>query len=66
MPASDISATTPLIELGLLDSIALVRLVSFLEQEFGVAIEWNDITPKAFDTIEKIATLVQSKRRGNP
>ena len=63
-PASEISETTPLISSGLLDSIAIVRLVLFLEQEFGIVIDGHDITPEDFDTIETIAALVKSKCTG--
>jgi len=48
---------TPLLS-GLLDSLSLMDLVSFIEDEFGVELEQSDIEPKHFGTVRDIAALV--------
>ncbi len=58
---SEITDTTPLMTGGILDSIAAMRLVVFLEREFSISIESHEIDPEKFDTIERIAELVESK-----
>lgn len=47
---------------GLLDSVALFRLVGFLEEEFSVAIGDEEITPENFGSLLRVVALVESKR----
>jgi acyl carrier protein len=46
---------------GVIDSVALIRLISFIEEEFGVQIEDEELTPSHFGTIADIAALVDRK-----
>lgn len=55
--------TTPLITSGVLDSIATVRLVSFLEETFGIELEAHEMSADQLNTLPQIASLVQAKRR---
>lgn len=57
----DLTSTTPLLSNGILDSMAILKLVIFLENDFSIAVESQEVHPENFDTVEKIATLVQSK-----
>ena len=50
-----------LLERGLLDSMALVKLVTFLEKRFGVALSDEEFDPDHFETIAAIADLVERK-----
>jgi len=52
---------TPLITGGVLDSISTIRLVSFLEQQFGVQFEAHEIGASHMDTLNSIASTVGSK-----
>jgi acyl carrier protein len=54
---------TPLITAGLLDSIATLQLVEFLEREFSISIEPHEADKEHLDTIERIAQLVLSKSK---
>ena len=54
--------STPLISGGILDSIATLKLVSFLEESFGIALEAHDVDADHLDTIEKIADLVKARK----
>ena len=47
---------------GVLDSIEQMRLIVFLEKEFGTKISLADLTAENFDSIAKIAQMVKSKR----
>ena len=49
-----------LFDSGLLDSFALPDLVSALEQEFSVTIPDSDLTPRKFESIERIEQYLDS------
>lgn len=52
---------TPLITGGVLDSLATLELVSFLEQRFGIQLEAHEVDAERLDTLTAIAALVQGK-----
>ena len=52
---------TPLVAEGVLDSLATLRLVSFLEKEFKVAIAPHEVDGEYLNTLPSIARLVRSK-----
>jgi acyl carrier protein len=58
---SQLTSTTPLISNGILDSIATLRLVAFLEQTFGIEMAAHETDADHLDSIERIARLVRSK-----
>jgi acyl carrier protein len=58
VPADDES----LFESGFLDSFALTDMVSELEEAFQVKIPDADLTPRKFDTVEKILAYVEGLR----
>ena len=51
-----------LIAEGLMDSLMLVDLLSFLEQEYQITIEFEEFEIENFRTIKSIAQFVDSKR----
>lgn len=51
----------PLIEKGLLTSLQVMELVMFMEENFGVIIEDDDIVEENFATVNHIAGLVEEK-----
>lgn len=54
---------TPLISGGILDSITTLKLVAFLEDQFGVTIEAHEAGVNNLDSISQIVALVAQKRR---
>jgi len=53
----------PLLELGILDSLGLQRMLAFLEREYGVAFRDEEIVPDHFESIGTIAALVEKHRQ---
>jgi acyl carrier protein len=53
--------TTPLIAGGVLDSLATLKLVSFLEESYGISVAPHETDEENFGTIADIENLVQSK-----
>jgi acyl carrier protein len=50
---------TPLISGGIVDSFSMVSLKRFLENKYNIQIPDEKATPEAFDTVTKIASLVE-------
>ena len=60
----ELTDTTPLITGGILDSISTIKLVSFLEEEFGVTFQAHEMHADYLDTISQIANTVEAKQGG--
>lgn len=52
----------PLFEHHIIDSLGLLVLISFMEEQFGVVFEDHELTPGNFATIDAMAKLVERKR----
>ena len=53
---------TELKESGILDSLSTLKLVTFLEEQFKVEFEADDLDAGNLSTIESIERLVKSKK----
>ena len=51
-----------LLERVSIDSVGVVQLVSFLEQEFNVTIRAGDVTIKNFQSVDAMLALIERKR----
>ena len=58
-----ITIDTELISGGIVDSFSMVSLKRFLENRYKIQIPDKDATPEAFDTVTKIAALVERYQR---
>lgn len=52
----------PLLEKGVIDSVGIFHMVSFIESEYGVEIADGELVPQHFGTLGGISRLVESKR----
>ena len=59
---SELTDTTPLITGGVLDSIATLKLVMFIEERYGISLQAHEVDPEHLDTISQIAELIRSKK----
>jgi acyl carrier protein len=57
-----VDSTTPLYTSGLLTSLAHLRLVQFLERDYGILVEMAHLGPENFDSVERIAAYVSATR----
>jgi len=57
-----LSASTPLVTGGILDSLATLKLVLFLESTYGITFEAHDLDAEHLDTIAAIAKLVVERK----
>jgi acyl carrier protein len=52
-----------LVESGVIDSLSLLRLISFIEEEFGIVVDDDEVIPENFDTVNVIVELVDSRKK---
>ena len=65
LPGEDAAALTdavPLISTGILDSIAVLKLVAFLEEQFGITLAAHETDVDNLNTLADITRLVESKQ----
>ena len=55
----ELTVDTKLISGGIVDSFSMVSLKRFLENRYQIAIPDEDASPEAFDSVNKIAALVE-------
>lgn len=60
----DLSDDESLIEAGILDSMAIVKLVTYLEEQFSVQLDDDEFDPDNFETLAAIDELIQRKQGG--
>jgi acyl carrier protein len=53
-----ITASTPLIDRGIIDSMGLLQIVMFVEEQTGVRIPDDEVLPDHFQTAGDIESLV--------
>jgi len=56
-----VSDTDSLLANNVVDSVAMVNLVTALEARFGIMIDDAELTPEHFDTVDAIVRLVARK-----
>jgi acyl carrier protein len=61
----ELTGSVPLITGGILDSLATLRLVTFLEDEYGIQLQAHETGVDYLNTLDDIANLVQEKRNGS-
>lgn len=60
--AGELKNDTPLMTSGILDSIATLKLVTFLESEFNISVEAHEVDAENLNTLSLIGALVASKK----
>lgn len=69
LPGEDPANLTDSVQLirgGILHSLATLRLVSFLEERFGIELEAHEANPDNLDTLADIVALVKRKQQTKP
>ncbi len=65
LPGEDPAAltdATPLMTTGILDSIAVLKAVTFLESQFGIVVQPHEAVVDNLNTLSDMARLVMSKK----
>jgi acyl carrier protein len=59
----DFDENTNLIERGIIDSMSLVRLIAFIEENYEIQVQDEDIVPENFSSLNKISSFVAARRK---
>ena len=57
----DFDDHTDLIERGIVDSMSLVRLIGFIEEEYGIRVSDEEIVPEHFSSLRKITAFIAQR-----
>lgn len=60
-PEVDFMNETSLIDKGILESFAVIQIVTTLMDEFDIYIDADDIEPENLNSFEEICTMVERK-----
>lgn len=58
----ELSDTDSLLANGIIDSMGVIELVAFVQEQFGVDVNSAEITEENFGTVEAVARFVIGKR----
>jgi acyl carrier protein len=58
----EIAPDEPLIRSGVLDSVGLLQLAFFVEEQFGVKVADGELIPGNFETLRDISAYIERKQ----
>ncbi len=58
---AEISDDLDLIQSGILDSLAILKIVAFIENHYDISLEPEEIDPENLKTINAIAAMISEK-----
>jgi acyl carrier protein len=61
-PEEELMADDDLLNSGLIDSLGIMRLIAFIENEFGMKIPPQDMVIENFMSVEAIANYIQKAK----
>jgi len=62
----ELDESLPLLDHGVLDSLSIYRLVTFLESRFGIQVLDEDLVPDNFVTLSSITQYVERRVASTP
>jgi acyl carrier protein len=58
----DLDDDESFLEAGVVDSLGVLELVTFVEEKFDVQVPDEDIVPDNFDSVDNLATYIGNRR----
>ena len=49
------------LESGIIDSLGIIELVTFVEKTYGVSVADNELLPENFDSVAKLGSYIPNK-----
>ena len=54
--------STSLLESGTVDSTGMLEVIYFIEETFGIKVDYSEMVPENLDSIERITNFVTRKK----
>ena len=61
-PDVEFENETQLIDNGVLDSFDIISIMTALEEQFGIAIDMEDLEPDNFNSVDAMIALIQEMK----
>ena len=58
----NVSNDEPLLKNGVIDSLGILEVVTFIENEFSITVSDEDLLPENFGSVASLTSFVQLKR----
>lgn len=58
----DYPDTVSFLEEGIIDSLGIIELVTFVEKEFGISVADHELLPTNFDSVARLSAYIQTKK----
>ena len=65
-PGAEVSEETDLFDSGVLDSLALLRLIMHLESAYSITFSPDDLSSSAFARVPSLSSLIVQRIEGRP
>ena len=59
---SELNSADSLLEKGIIDSTGVMEVIMFLEEEFGVAVEDDEMVPENLDSVDNLVRFIHVKQ----
>ena len=59
---AQVTDTTSFLDTGIVDSTGVLEIIAFLQSEFGIEVEDNEILPENLDSVAAIAAYISRKQ----
>ena len=63
---NDFSNDASFLEYGVLDSLGILELITFIEKEFSIVVSDEEILPDNLDSVSRVGALCPEKKRTRP
>jgi acyl carrier protein len=60
--SKELTQELSLLESGIVDSLGVLDLVGFIEEQFGIEAQDEDLVPENFDSIDALTRFVKERR----
>lgn len=60
--SKELTQELSLLDSGIVDSLGVLDLVGFVEEQFGIEVQDDDLVPENFDSIDALTRFVKERR----
>jgi len=61
---SELNSSDSFLDKGIIDSTGIMEVIMFLDEEFGVSVEDDEMIPENLDSVDNLVKFINSKQQG--